>query len=69
MDLIYCKGKTSESETDFLIQALLPSFFLIHMCIQCLGHFSPLPHTIPNPFSPQPPHPLDSWQKLFCPYL
>jgi hypothetical protein len=47
-------------------------FFIIHMCIQCLGHFShlrqppPLPPTPPPPF---PPHPLDTWQKLFCPYL
>jgi hypothetical protein len=29
--------------------------FFIHICIQCLGH--------------SPPHPLATWQKLFCPYL
>jgi hypothetical protein len=47
-------------------------FFFIHMCIQCLGHFSPRPHALPttNPTpSFSPPHPLDTRQKLFCPYL
>jgi hypothetical protein len=24
-------------------------FFIIHMCIQCLGHFSPLPYALPCP--------------------
>jgi hypothetical protein len=52
----------------------LPKFYFfsfIHMCIQCLGHFSPLPptpsHTYPTP--PSLPHLLATTQKLFCPYL
>jgi hypothetical protein len=47
-------------------------FFIIHMCIQCLGHFSPLPPPpplLPTLPPPCPPNPLDTWQKLFCPYL
>jgi hypothetical protein len=39
-------------------------FSFIHMCIQCLGHFSPLP--LPPP---SPPYTLATRQKLFCPYL
>jgi hypothetical protein len=35
------------------------------MCMQCLGHFPPLP--APSTFSL--PHPLATRQKLFCPYL
>jgi hypothetical protein len=31
-------------------------YLFIYMCIQCLGHFSPLT-------------PLDTQQKLFCPYF
>jgi hypothetical protein len=35
-----------------------------------LGSFLPLPHPLPYPPSPlSPPHPLDTQQKLFCPYL
>jgi hypothetical protein len=42
-------------------------YFIIHMCIQGLGHFSPLPPpTLPPPSHP---HPLNTQQKLFCPYL
>jgi hypothetical protein len=33
-------------------------FFSIHMCIQCLGHFSPLPPPPPLPPIPPPPSPL-----------
>jgi hypothetical protein len=47
-------------------------FFIIHMCIQCLGHFSPLPPPPPLPptLPPSSPlHPLNTRQKLFCPYL
>jgi hypothetical protein len=46
--------------------------FIIHMCIQCLGHFAlmppppPLPPTLPPP---SPLHPLNTQQKLFCPYF
>jgi hypothetical protein len=40
------------------------SFYFIHMCIQCLGHFSPLPPALT--FNPQP---LATREKLFCPYL
>jgi hypothetical protein len=56
----------------------LKNFYFIHMCIQCLGHFSPLPPPPPlhsHPFSPSPapsltpPLNLTTWQKLFCPYL
>jgi hypothetical protein len=44
--------------------------FIIHMCIQGLGHFSPLPTRPPlpptlPPFSP--PHLPSTQQKLFCP--
>jgi hypothetical protein len=47
------------------------NFYFIHMCIQCLGHFSPLPPPPPltSPNSLPPPHPLATWQRLFCPYL
>jgi hypothetical protein len=46
--------------------------FIIHMCIQDLGHFSPLPP--PPPLPPTPPlpsssHPFNTQHKLFCPYL
>jgi hypothetical protein len=46
--------------------------FIIHMCIQCLGNFSPLPPPPPLPPTlprPSPPHPLNTQQKLFCPYF
>jgi hypothetical protein len=46
--------------------------FIFHMCIQCLGHFSPLPPLPPLPPTlppPSPQNPLDTRQKLFCPYL
>jgi hypothetical protein len=46
--------------------------FFIHMCIQVLCHFSPLPPPPPLPPTPpypSPPHPLNTWQKLFCPYF
>jgi hypothetical protein len=53
---------------DFILFIYL---FIIHMCIQCLGHFSPLPP--PPPLPPTPPLPLPPpprfRQKLFCPYL
>jgi hypothetical protein len=47
-------------------------YFIIHMCIQGLGHFSPLPPPPPLPPTlppPSPPHPLNTQQKLFCPYF
>jgi hypothetical protein len=47
-------------------------FFIIHMCIQGLGHFSPLPPPPPLPPTPSPSsphHPLNTQQKLFCPYF
>jgi hypothetical protein len=36
----------------FLNFLILFSFFFIHMCIQCLGHFSPflLPPLLPPPY-------------------
>jgi hypothetical protein len=44
--------------------------FIIHMCIQGLGHFSPLPHPLPyHPPRPLPLPPLNTQQKLFCPYF
>jgi hypothetical protein len=46
--------------------------FIIYMCIQGLGHFSPLPPPPPlppTPPPPSPPHPLNTQQKLFCPYF
>jgi hypothetical protein len=46
--------------------------FIIHMCIQHLGHFSPMPPPPPLPPTPPPPsspYPLNTQQKLFCPYL
>jgi hypothetical protein len=42
-------------------------YFIIHMCIQSLGHFSPLPPPPPlppNPLPPSPRHPLNTQQKL-----
>jgi hypothetical protein len=47
-------------------------YYSYYMCIQGLGHFSPLPPLLPlppTPPSPSPPHPLNTQQKLFCPYL
>jgi hypothetical protein len=49
-----------------------PFSFIIHMCMQGLGHFSPLPPPPPLPPTPPPPsplNPLDTQQKLFCPYF
>jgi hypothetical protein len=45
--------------------------FIIHMCIQGLVHFSPLPPPTPLPPTPPPPSPppLNTQQKLFCPYF
>jgi hypothetical protein len=52
--------------------------FIIHMCIQGLVYFSPLPPPPPLPPTPPPPlpptppppaPPLNTQQKLFCPYL
>jgi hypothetical protein len=46
--------------------------FIIHMCIQGLGHFSPLPPLPPLPLTPPPPspsHPLNTQQILLCPYF
>jgi hypothetical protein len=38
---------------------ILKNFYFIHMCIQCLGHFSPFPYPVPfsttPSFSPPPP--------------
>jgi hypothetical protein len=40
------------------------------MCIQCLGHFSPIPpHPSYPPPPPSTPYSLATWEKLFCPYL
>jgi hypothetical protein len=50
--------------TEFFLVFFLIYFF-IHMCIQCLGHFSPLPPPpplLPNPPPPSPAHPLDTRQ-------
>jgi hypothetical protein len=46
-------------------------YLFIHMCIQCLGHFSSLPPPPPLllPPPPSPLHHLNTRQKLFCPYL
>jgi hypothetical protein len=52
---------TCRSILHYLLFFFFLNFYFIHMCIQCLGHFSPLP---PLPLSP--PHPLDTQQKLFC---
>jgi hypothetical protein len=55
-----------------LAQTPLLFSFIIHMCIQGLGHFSPLPPSPPLPPTlppPSPPHPLNTQQKLFCPYF
>jgi hypothetical protein len=44
--------------------------FIIHICIQGLGHFSPLPPPSPLPPTlppPSLPHPFNTQQKLFCP--
>jgi hypothetical protein len=49
-----------------------PLLFLnfIHMCIQCLGHFSTFPRPISYPSNPHlPPQHLATRRKLFCPYL
>jgi hypothetical protein len=62
------------SNSIFWKKRLLDIFlnFIIHMCIQSLGHFSPmlppppLPPTLPPP---SPPNPLNTQQKLFCPYF
>jgi hypothetical protein len=53
---------------DYLTKEFSFNFYFIHMCIQCLGHFSPL---LPTPYliPPYPPLPLTTEQKLFCPYL
>jgi hypothetical protein len=47
----------------------LKIFYFIHMCIQCLGHFSPLPPAPTLTPLPYLPLPLTTQQKLFCPYL
>jgi hypothetical protein len=55
----------------FIIYLFIFNFYFIHMCIQCLGHFSlltPAPSLIPLP-PPSPPQPLATRQKLFYPYL
>jgi hypothetical protein len=42
---------------DYLTKEFSFNFYFIHMCIQCLGHFSPLlptPYLTPLP----PPYPL-----------
>jgi hypothetical protein len=44
-------------------------YFIIHMHIQGLGHFSSLPPPPPLPPTPpphSPSHPLNTQQKLFC---
>jgi hypothetical protein len=46
--------------------------FIIHMCIRGLVHFSPLPPPPPLPLTSPPPslpYPLNTQQKLFCPYF
>jgi hypothetical protein len=58
------------------------NFYFIHMCVQCLRHYSSLPPLPSPPFFLPPfpslqqpplpsflPYPLATWQKLFCPYL
>jgi hypothetical protein len=54
------------SRTDTTIFSF-PFSFIIHMCIQGLVHFSPLPPIPPLPPSPPLPSPLpNTQQKLFC---
>jgi hypothetical protein len=44
--------------------------FIIHMCIQGLGHFYPLHPPLPHtPLPPSNPQLLNTQQKLFCPYF
>jgi hypothetical protein len=70
----YLKNFFIFCQASFFLKFFLPSFatplsFLafwffsfIHMCIQCLGHFSSLP---PASSFPSPPYSLASRQKLF----
>jgi len=69
-----CKHADSFTFTSTFVLSLFFTFFfhfsfIIHMCIQGLVHFSPLPH--PLPYHPLRPLPLppNTQQKLFCPYF
>jgi hypothetical protein len=46
--------KRKEEDPNQLL-LLFSNCFIIHMCIQCLGHFSPLPPPPPLPPTPPPP--------------
>jgi hypothetical protein len=58
-------GGSSISERFFSLWYLFFYYYsFIHMCVHCLGHFSP-----PSPYlTLSPPSPLSSWQVLFCLY-
>jgi hypothetical protein len=47
-------GKKTEGKER--LESFFFNFYFIHMCIQCLGHFSPLPPTTSlTPFTPHYP--------------
>jgi hypothetical protein len=64
---------TQEHFFSFCLFVCLFNFYFIHVCIQSLGHFSPLPSPPPLRRSlcslPYLPLPLATREKLFCPYL
>jgi hypothetical protein len=67
---VLSKNKTTHTCFLFLFIFYFYFFFIIHMCIQGLGHFSPLPPPPPLPPTPPPPStPPNTQQKLFCPYF
>jgi hypothetical protein len=64
MTLLQNKSFLKNIQLKYPLKVYIYFSFIIHMCIQGLVHFSPLP-----PPPPSPPHPLNTQQKLFCPYF
>jgi hypothetical protein len=56
VDLDVCRLSSNGGNVIKRIKASL-FFFIIHMCIQGLGHFSPLPPPPPLPLTLPPPSP------------
>jgi hypothetical protein len=51
------QGGGSEKKKQTRLESFVLFCFIIHMCIQALGHFSPLPPPPPFPPTPPPPSP------------
>jgi hypothetical protein len=72
--LLFHNEKLNITYNTIWVQDLAPSttFVLFFFLFLFIGSFlppAPTPSLTPTPPPPAPPHPLNTQQKLFCPYL